>query len=198
MAGLQFLRVVSNDQIAASEKADYAALEERQNQPLILGIAGYLRQCWEAARSAKDLIEDEMLRALRQRNGEYEVDKRNAIISQGGSDVYMMITEVKCRAAESWLRDIMLDTGMTPWSLTASPIPELAPQQTQEIQQAYAEKVLEIVQTEERAPSLAEQMAIKEMIAQDYRFTILQAAQTKADKMALKIADQFQQGGFEK
>jgi len=197
VAGLTFLRVVSNDQLVEKERADYAELEARQNAPLILGIAAYLRACWDAAKEAKDPIEDKMLKALRQRNGEYEVDKLQAITAQGGSSVYMMITEVKCRAAESWLRDIMLDTGMTPWSLTASPIPELSPEHEQEIQQAYAEKVLEIVQGEMRAPTLAEQLALKEMIAQDYRFTILQAAQSKADKMALKIADQFQQGGFE-
>ena len=44
-----------------------------------------------------------MLRALRQRNGDYEPEKLAQITRQGGSEIYMMLTEVKCRAAESWL-----------------------------------------------------------------------------------------------
>jgi len=37
---------------------------------------------------------------------------------------------------------------------------------------------------------------IKEMVAQDYRFKILQEAQNRADKMKIKIGDQFAQGGW--
>lgn len=196
-AGLQFLRVVSNDQLVLQEQAADRALQERQNQPLILGLAAYLKRCWEAAKIAKQPIETEMLKALRQRNGEYEDDKKAMIAAQGGSEVYMMITEVKCRAAESWLRDILLESGMTPWDLTASPIPDLSPAQSQDIQQAYAEKVLGIVQNEGRAPTKMEMLELKELVAQDYRFSILQAAQNKADRMKVKIEDQFAQGGWQ-
>ena len=199
MAGLTFLRVVNNEQLVQQEQAQasLAALQERQNQPLIIGLAAYLRRCWDAAKIAKNPIETEMLRALRQRNGEYEADKKAAIAAQGGSDIYMMITEVKCRAAESWLRDILLDTGMPPWDLEATPIPELSPAQLTELQGAFAEQVLSIVQTDSRAPSRAEMEQIKEMVAQDYRFSLLQVAQAKADRMKLKIQDQFAQGGWE-
>jgi hypothetical protein len=197
MAGLQFLRVINNDQLAAQEQAEQRALDERQNQPVILGLVSYLRQCWDAALIAKKPIEDEMLKALRQRNGEYEPDKLSLIRKQGGSEIYMMITEVKCRAAESWLRDILLDSGMPPWSLCATPIPELSPTQEREIQQVFAEKVLSIVQIDGRAPTKAEMAEMEEMVAQDYRFSILQAAQAKADKMTTKIEDQFAQGGWE-
>ena len=95
MAGLTFLRVVSNSDLDQQEKeAAVRAVEERQNQPVIIGLVGYLKQCWDAARMAKKPIEDEMLKALRQRNGEYDADKLNAIRCQGGSEIYMMITEV--------------------------------------------------------------------------------------------------------
>jgi hypothetical protein len=39
-----------------------------------------LRQCWDAARIAKKPIENIMLRAMRQRNGEYEADKLSQAI----------------------------------------------------------------------------------------------------------------------
>ena len=198
MAGLTFLRVVSNSDLAKQEKeVSDRALQERQNQPVILGLAGYLRQCWDVARLAKRPIEYKMLRAMRQRNGEYEADKLQQVRGQGGSEIYMMITEVKCRAAESWLRDILLDNGSPPWDLQPSPIPDLAPAQSREIQSMFAERVLKIVEEYGKAPSQEEMREIKEMVSQDYRFSVMQEAQLRADRMNTKIQDQFAQGGWE-
>jgi len=198
MAGLSFLRVVSNSDLAKQEKEEVdRALSERQNEPYILGLAGYLRECWDVAEQAKKPIEYKMLRALRQRNGEYEADKFKQIRAQGGSEIYMMITEVKCRAAESWLRDILLDNGSPPWDIVATPIPDLSPLQSQEIQDMFANQVLEMLQTSGKAPSPQDMAEIKEMVSQDYRFKVLQSAQARVDKMKLKISDQFAQGGWE-
>ena len=197
MAGLTFLRVVSNADLVRQEKeAAEAALAERQNQPVMLGLASYLRACWDVAQMAKKPIETKMLKALRQRNGEYEADKLNAIRGQGGSEIYMMITEVKCRAAESWLRDILLDEGTPPWDLKATPIPDLSPRQQQEVQAEFAQKVLQLVQQTGQAPDPAMMRELREMVAQDFRFAVLQEAQTRADKMKVKIQDQFAQGGW--
>ena len=115
MAGLTLLRVVSNEQLDRAEKErTEQELQARQNDSVILGLAAHLRERWDAARIAREPITNIMLKALRQRNGEYEPDKLDAIRLQGGSEVYMMLTEVKCRAAESWLRDILMDTGAPP------------------------------------------------------------------------------------
>jgi hypothetical protein len=198
MAGLTFLRVVNNTELARQEReASDRALQERQNQPVILGLAGYLRECWDAAQMAKKPIEQKMLQALRQRNGEYDASKLQQIRAQGGSEIFMMITEVKCRAAESWLRDILLDNGSPPWSLAATPIPDLSPAQSKEVQGIFAEKVLKLVDEYGKAPSVEEMREIKEMVSQDYRFDILRQAQLRADKMTIKIQDQFAQGGWE-
>jgi len=198
MAGLTFLRVVSNADLAKQEQeATNRALQERQNQPVILGLAGYLRQCWDVARLAKRPIEYKMLAAMRQRNGEYEADKLQQIRAQGGSEIYMMITEVKCRAAESWLRDILLDNGSPPWDLHATPIPDLNPAQTKEVQAMFAERVLKMVEEYGKAPNTEEMREIKEMVSQDYRFAIMREAQNRADRMKIKIQDQFAQGGWE-
>jgi hypothetical protein len=196
-AGLTFLRVVGNEQLAQQEKelAD-KALQERQNQPMILGLSAYLRECWDAARIAKRPIEQKMLKAMRQRAGEYEPDKLSSIKRQGGSEIYMAITEVKCRAAESWLRDILLDTGEPPWDIVPTPIPELSPQQQAAIQEAFAEKIMGLISETGQAPTKEELEELKEMVSQDYRFKLLQEAQNRADKMEQKIADQFAQGGW--
>lgn len=197
MAGLTFLRVVSNAELdKQDEEAAAQALQERQNQPMVLGLSQHIRMCWDVAKIAKKPIEDEMLRALRQRNGQYEPDKLQQIKQQGGSEIYMMITEVKCRAAESWLRDILLDSGTPPWDITPTPIPDLSPLDRQEIQDIFANEVLTMLQENQKAPTKEEMAQIKEMVSQDYRFKILQDAQNRADKMKLKIEDQFAQGGW--
>lgn len=197
MAGLTFLRVVSNAELdKQDEEATAKALQERQNQPMMLGLSEHVRMCWDVAKIAKKPIEDEMLRALRQRNGQYEPDKLSQIKQQGGSEIYMMITEVKCRAAESWLRDILLDSGTPPWDIVPTPIPDLSPLDRREIQDIFASEVLTMLQENQKAPSKQEMAQIKEMVSQDYRFKILQDAQNRADKMKLKIEDQFAQGGW--
>ena len=191
------LQVISNEELVKQEKeAAEKAMEERQSEDVILGLASHMRECWDAARQAKKPIENIMLKGLRQRNGEYEADKLAQIQAQGGSDVYMMITEVKCRAAESWLRDILLDTGTPPWDIHPTPIPELSPEHLQEIDNNFAQEVVRLVEAQGQALSPDKMAEIKEMIAQDYRFKLLQAADTRAGKMKIKITDQFAQGGW--
>ena len=191
------LRVIGNSEIVAQEEAAARAeLADRQNEPYILCIHAYKKECWSAAKEAKDPIETIMLKALRQRNGENEPDKLAAIQSQGGSEIYMMLTEVKCRGAESWLRDILLDSGTPPWDLEPTPIPELTPLQQADIQEAFAESVLDMIKQMGQAPTPSQLSELKEMVTQDYRFGILQGAQNRADKMKITINDQFAHGGW--
>lgn len=196
-AGLSVLRVVSNDELVRREKEAIASeLAARQNTPLMLGLASHLKMCWEAAKDAKSTIETKMLKALRQRNGEYEPDKLAAIRKQGGSEVYMMITEVKCRAAESWLRDILLDTGTPPWDIQPTPIPDVDPETDQQLQEMFANVVAMMLQERGQAPTAAEMNTLQELVSQEHRFKLLQTAQTRVERMKDKIADQFAQGGF--
>ncbi|MEN6644300.1 MAG: hypothetical protein ABFE08_17815 [Armatimonadia bacterium] len=197
MPGLTLLRVVSNADLDAQERRQQDAdLEARQQSPLILGLAAYLRECWDAAQMAKRPIETVMLKAMRQRNGEYEPEKLNAIRAQGGSEVYMMLTEIKCRAAESWLRDILMDQGTPPWDLQATPIPDLSPTDMEELKQAFAEQVLITMRQTGQAPTKADMMELKEVVAQQFRFKLLQTAQNRVERMKTKIEDQLVQGGW--
>ena len=57
MAGLTFLRVVSNAELDKQEQeAAQKALQERQNQPMVLGLSEHIRMCWDAAKIAKKPI----------------------------------------------------------------------------------------------------------------------------------------------
>ncbi len=196
MAGLTLLRAVSNDELTRAEEAEREAMRERQSEPLMLGIQKYIRQCWDAARIAKKPIETRMLKAMRQRNGEYEPEKLNQIRKNGGSEVFMGITEVKCRAAESWLRDTLMDEGSPPWDIVHTPIPDLPPEVHEEIKEIFGQKVTEMIQMTGQAPTPQQLSEIKEIVSQEYRFKVMREAQNRADRMEMKIKDQFTQGGW--
>jgi len=197
MVDTSLLRVMSNVALTAAEKeAIERDLSDRQNSPVILGLSAYLRRCWDAAKEAKKPIEYIMLDSMRQRNGEYDASKRKQISSVGGSDIFMMLTEVKCRAAESWLRDILMDTGTPPWDLRPTPIPAIDPNREAAIQEALAQEILKTIQMEGMAPTPEQMEQLKEVLAQDFRFKLLQEAQNRSDQMKIKIDDQFAQGGW--
>lgn len=183
------------DKLAAEEQAKRDA-QERQAGPIVSRLAAYVRSCWEPARYAKEPIEKRIISAKRQRNGEYEPDKIAAIRATGGSDVFMPITEVKCRAAESWVRDILLDGGAPPWELQSSPEPDLSPEETQKLEEEFTQTLLQLIQSTGTAPDMAETPALREMFEEEFRRRKTQAAQHKADLMRARIEDQLAEGGW--
>lgn len=192
MVGL--VRVVSNSAMVA-EEAKQAALQ-RQAAPLLLGLAAHLRRLWDPAQEAKKPIEDKMLRALRQRNGEYEADKLAQIRKQGGSEVYMMITETKCRAAESWLRDILLDSGKIPFDVDPTPLPDLPPDEVARVNEHYAQRVIQTIEQTGAAPEGEFMRELEEQAKDDALRELMEEAKETADRMARKMLDQFVEGGL--
>jgi hypothetical protein len=193
------LRVVSNEMLdeEENERLRDEALMERQHQPLLTGLTSYMKTAFDSARQAKRPIEDRMLDSLRQRSGEYDPYRLDEIHDFGGSDIFMMITETKCRAAESWIRDILLeeDSG-PPWDLTPTPIPELPPESHDEINARVAERVMTMIGSEGDAPDQQIIKELKEVAMDEVHSEVLQEAMNRIDGMRLKIKDQFAQGGW--
>lgn len=192
------LRTFSNDQLSKFDQEEQARKEaqEKQNSPLISNLAAYVRSCWDPALTAKMPIETRMLKAMRQRNGQYEPDKLAAIQASGTSDIFMPITEVKCRASESWIRDILLDGGAPPWDLKSSPNPELSPDEEAELEQEFTQNLLQLISSTGVAPDISHTPEIREMFEEEFRRRKLQAAQHKADLMKQTIEDQLAEGGW--
>lgn len=195
MAGL--VNFTSNGTLnaQAAEQAAQRAAEQRQSTPYILSLASHVRKCWEQARDAKQPIERNMLKALRQRKGEYEPEKLNQIKESGGSEIYMMITETKCRGAESWLRDILLDEGMVPFALKPTPDPDMPPDFVRTVTAAIAQKVIGIIQS----GMPIDQMVMKQMEEQakdDARQAVMKDAADRAERHQQFITDQFVEGGM--
>jgi hypothetical protein len=89
-----------------------------------LGLSSHIRNCWEEALSTKQELTERLLRCERQRRGEYDPEMRMLIEEQGGASVFMMLSDVKCRAAEAWIKDVMLSADRT-WTLAPTSEPSV-------------------------------------------------------------------------
>jgi hypothetical protein len=134
-----------------------------------------------------------MLRSLRQREGAYSEEKLAAIREMGGSEIKMMLTDVKCRAAIAWIRDVLLNTGEKPFSCGPTPLPEIPPDVQQAIEAEAYQEMRAI------AGMIPHPRDVRERI-DAYVDIVRQHASQMADKQAArmeeKIDDEYHEGGF--
>ena len=170
-----------------------------QNQPVIQGLAAHVRTRWDSSRTAKRDLEERMLQCLRQRNGEYDPDKLQEIKDQGGSDIYINLTSVKCRAATSWLRDTLLGSGSDkPWSITATPNPEMPPEIMQELQARLANELAIHLQQGGMQPSPSELRTMAVQMKDEAEREMREMSADRIARMERKMEDQLQEGGWHK
>lgn len=187
------IRVKSNDQLNIEEAAAAIADQQDTHEQVVSELAAHCRTQWQRARDAKQQLEIEMLNALRQREGHYSDSKLSAIREMGGSEIKMMLTDVKCRAAEAWIKDIMFGSGERPFSVKPTPIPDIPEQIKAAIsREAYLE--LEMI-----VQGIPHPRDVRERI-EAYEDEVLKHARRVADvqakRMEDKIDDEYIQGKF--
>lgn len=195
-AGNQEANVIqfrNNTQLAAEKEKNAKELEERENPNAIIinGLSAALKRKFQAAKDAKLYIEQDLLRSLRQRDGKYDNEILSEIRDQGGSEIYMMLTSVKCRAAESWISDIIFPAGDKAWSIEPTPIPDLPPDIEQEIREEVERQAMEAMQI---APGMDITQEMFEEVAEELKEQLKEAlqedAQDRSDKMSERIEDE--------
>ena len=170
-----------------------------QNQPVIQGLAAHVRTRWDSSRTAKRDLEERMLQCLRQRNGEYDPDKLQEIKEQGGSDIYINLTSVKCRAATSWLRDTLLGSGSDkPWAIAATPNPDMPPEIMQELQARLANELAIHLQQGGMQPSPSELRTMAVQMKDEAEREMREMSADRIARMERKMEDQLQEGGWHK
>ena len=200
------LKIISPDRLITAEKAaaeKRKAEKDQQTEP-IQGLANHVRLRWNAAYQARDQagtekgsINTRLLKCLRQRQGQYEPDDLSEIEKFGGSKIFMMLTNIKCRAAESWLKDIELPPGEEPFTIEPTPIPELPQKQEDTIAEIVTTEA--VVQAEGLVANLPSEEQISDRIvelrdaAQKDNFERARKAVRYQER---KIKDEMQEGGF--
>ncbi len=183
------IRRVTNSEIQEKEKneADQKEFELAQQQPVVLRLASHVRAAFSSAVQAKATIMERMLMCLRQREGIYEADIEALIREQGGTTIYMLLTDVKCRALESWLKDIMLPSGERPYSIEPTPVPDIPPQFVEKAQKHFLQDYLQRVAVQAQADG---QQFDPSMINKD---DLREAAEKFKDELLQQIREQAKQ-----
>ena len=195
------LRVLNNQELDTIQEAQAKANEtvNAQAKDEIRGLVRHILTAWEKNKSYKENsgVEEAMLQALRQRNNEYDPEKLSAIEAQGGTQVFMGLTALKCNAGEAWLHDVLASDQDKPWGLSPTPLPDLP----QEVQQSIVEETLmELQRHIESGGAPVPLEAIADFAAkmrEDMEERLQQEAEDRAAKMEVKIHDQFVEGDWE-
>ena len=173
--------------------------DELQNQEYIIGLAAHVRKRWEVARDSKRELEERLLQCVRQRNGKYDPHIESQIAQQGGSDIFVNLTSVKCRAATSWLRDTLLGNGSDkPWAIEPTPEPELPQDILMGLQQEMAMELEQALAQGLPMPSEQELRQMAQMMKDRAYREYQEEAEQRVKRMERKMEDQLLEGGWMK
>ena len=179
------------------EQEEQAQLQN--NSAPIQQLAGYIKQKWYYARYAKEYTAEQlMLRNVRARRGEYDPDKFAQLKEQGSTTIYMFLTSNKCRAASSWLRDVLL-TGSDdkPWTIKPNPIPELEPDILAQLMVQAQQQLEQILASGAQPTDLEVRQLLLQMKDAAYR-ELTDIAEETAMRMERKMHSQLLEGKWTK
>lgn len=158
----------------------------------MLDLTAYVRRCWSEARTAKLDISERLLRCDRQRRGIYDPGIAAEIKKAGNSEVYMMLTDIKCRAAEAWINDVMMSAKKV-FSIRPTTEPDLPEELKIEIMQTvFAEVQMlpgEVVSPDAVAIRMNE---LYEQVTQQ----VAESAMERAERMENRIQDHLDESDY--
>lgn len=172
--------------------------QKTQAQPLVTGLAMHVRKAWQQAKDARlQTVEERFYRNMRARRAEYDPEKLAQIRNDtGGTEVYANLTSNKCRAAASWIRDVMMGTAEDrPWSIRPTPVADIPPDMNGEILKEAVEPIKQAAMSGMPMSDLQIQHLL-ELLRDQARSKIQDEARLAADRMADKMEDQLDEGRF--
>lgn len=175
------------------------------NLRVIDSVNAHLSRLLFSAKRAKDPIERQMLKNMRQVYGEYEPGKLAAIRKMGGSEVYVLLTMTKYRAAIAWINDILRATGgERMWAALPTPCASLPPNVEGQIK-SEGEELFQMVQENLAALGMMTNPEYIQEEIQKYenevrdktQLEIQKEAKKRCERMSLRIDDQMVEGGWD-
>lgn len=154
--------------------------EELTSAPEYSGLVGEIRSTFEMNKRARESsgMEEEIFRSLRANNGEYDPEDLRAIEIEGGSSIYMNLTPTKIRAAQSWIKDILLTSTEDSYSLEPTPLPSLPGDLEKQLEEAFVSEYENAKKQMQEAQQQGQQGPITPKQAQE---TILELNRNKRD-----------------
>ena len=171
----------------------------KENDVLILAeieLAAHIKDCWTKAKFVKQETVERLLMCERQRRGVYDPDRAIEISKTGGSDIYMRLTDIKCRAAASWIRDVMQTLDDRPFTLVPSEEPQLPPEVQMSIVDMVRQEAMAYVQAGAQIHPEAFRTRL-EAVHDQVKIKVREEAKDAARRMEDKIEDQLSAGKFQ-
>lgn len=170
--------------------------DEMDADRITTAIGRHVTHCWQRASQAKERHQGTLMKCLRQREGKYDPEILQAIKDQGGSEIYMLLTQLKVRSAKAWIKEIMLGSqGRPPFGVNPTPIPDLPPDVRRKIKANLKTELDQAIQaglypTEEKV----RKRVMK--VASDVMKSATQYAKKKSERMHLYLEDQMIQADW--
>ena len=201
--------ITTNAEIDAEEKKKAETDKEVKNASetsiaLKNDLVGHVKSAWEKAKQEKYKIQQKMIDNLLQKRGEYDPIKL-AQIKELGSEIFMMITDVKCRMALAMLREIYNHPGERCFALEPTPLPKLTPQMEKQAEMtfmvevdSFLTKLMKGQEGQEPPPEMLQEIITKALpkFKKEYKAIRMEIAKDKATAMETKIEDQLTEGGY--
>lgn len=168
-------------------------------------LVAFLSKCWEEARKAKeDHAEPQILANMKQIDGEYDASKLSAIKEIGGSEVFMMITDAKCKNATNWAEELLFQPNQRPWDVAPTPIPELPDYVMEEIYKEAMTEVIFVVkqQAQQTGMPITPQLIMSKVqealprIQESMKDIVYEKAAKLAKDITTEIDDKLTEGGW--
>jgi len=162
------------------------------------GFGSRLSSKFEEWKHSKREIEEEWLSDLRAFNSSYSPEERAAFNrNRARSRVFVGLTRTKVMAAYSRIIDLLLQSGEKPWSIGATPVPELAVESEVEIKrQAIGEMgqfAYDLPESDFNSFTAQRESELREVMREE----IVDSARASAEQMELEVEDQLVEGQFE-
>lgn len=189
--------VQSSADIEAKEKHEKEQSEKPEVASFTSQLAAHVITLYNrAVRNREESgVDLRLMNALRQRKGVYDADKLAAIRETNGSEIYMLLSEVKCLAAEAWIYDTLMPSGDKPWSIQPTPMPSLPDEEVQ----AVIQQTIGAAMQDAQAGMPLDMDMIYEYAAtlREAKLTALnRIAKERSESMETVMADQMAEGGF--
>lgn len=189
-AGVQLAGdAATNPDLETKTDEDKLGVGQIINKPLQDALAKHVTDCYNQARYHRRYsgVSEILLRNMRARKCQYQPDEREMLAE--GIDVYIGLAALKAAAAESWLLDIIVNNIEKPWTLSATPEPDLPPKlKAQVIEQLLQE--LPSMNSFDALRDRAEQLkSVVQGLAQ-------KASRYATERMETHISDQMDEGDW--
>jgi len=197
------INVQTNEQIEKEKKIETKAVDVAESAELITSLSAYVDTCWSEAKAEKIEFEKQLLINKRQIDGIYDPDKLAAIKEFGSSEIFVFITDTKCRNADAWVKDILFPPNEKCWGIRPTPQAEIPSNIRGKILETVARDVLQGAMNNASQGQPSDPLQIYKSIMskmpeiEEHLKTFIQKkAKEIAAQMEVKINDQLTEGDW--